>query len=135
MTGICICCGRYRIVQQHHPGRRDYVTFTVPACQECHTILTIKDGGKHGERQWKPGTDPVIRVRAGIADILNLVCDRSDYKYTAVEIISKFTSFFTIRYSSSDTCYSVEPVKPDDRSRQIEEIKAMMNSYLEWIVR
>jgi hypothetical protein len=123
-------------VQQHHPGRRDYVTFTVPVCQGCHTILTIKDGGRHGERQWKPGTDPVIRVRAGMADIFCLMCELSGFYATAEEItedIGRFASFFTVRYSSSDTCYSIEPVKPDDRSRQMEEIKSMMRSYLEWI--
>jgi hypothetical protein len=132
VTGICICCGRFRVVQRHHPGRRECTAITVPACQECHTILTIWDGGLTGERHWEAGTPDVIRVNAGVTDILKLMCLRVAWFDMADEtdqIIREFSPLFAIRYSASDTAHVISEVTPDDLEQQINEIRTMMRSY------
>lgn len=133
MTGTCICCGRAGKVQRHHPGRRSFTDITVPVCGGCHTILTIWDGGIHGERQWSPETADVIRVKTGIADVLNLTCVRIGGHEARVEIeqiIKEFGPLFTVRYSTSDTAYDIKQITPDNRTQQITEIRTMMERYL-----
>lgn len=132
MIGICVSCGRFRSVQRHHPGRRDHTDVTVPACQECHTVLTIWDGGRTGERHWTPKTPDIIRVKAGIADILKLACLRAAWFDMADEIeliIKDFSSLFTVRYSSSNMAHVITETSPDNQETQIAEIRSMMREY------
>lgn len=133
VNGTCLCCGRTTRVQRHHPGRRNYTSITVPACQDCHTILTIWDGGQTGERQWATGVPDRMRVNAGVGDILYLACTRSgwhDLASEAEQVSEEFrTSFFVARCSATSTAYDIREITPDDPSTQLLEIKQMITEY------
>lgn len=78
---VCITCGWVTgDIEQHHvAGRRNYPTFTVPVCADCHLILT-KWQRAHGVglREDVPVTE-VDRVRAlavGVFDLFRLLGQR-----------------------------------------------------------
>lgn len=86
----------------------------------------------HGQRHWSHGTPGILRVKAGIVDVLNLVCIRSGWRDMSDEleqIIKEFSPLFTVRYSASDTAYTISEVVPDNRIQQITEIRTMMEAY------
>lgn len=81
----CICCGSSDPTELHHIGRRTHPQNTtcraecikVPVCLADHKILTIRDGGIHGERQWKPDACRKCKMVAGLLDILALSAERA----------------------------------------------------------
>jgi hypothetical protein len=138
MMGVCICCARRSNIQKHHPGRRCHSQrekcspdcLTVPVCPSCHTILTIWDSGKHGERHWKPAATQGAKLTVGVADVLKLICLRNGLPTDSVnDVINSYRDSFRYRPSASPVGRDIDVIRAADRTAQFNEIRVMMGGY------